>query len=642
MTTAERIRLFAARRRTKYVGTARLVWTVSFAAFFLLGAAWALAMPYDGPPDELQHVTRAYGVAAGQIYAGPANSRVRTAQSLVPRGNGCFRWKTDVTARCQHTPGADPKTRHVRVSTKSNAAGYDPSYYLFVGPVLYLWPDLRGIVLARLLTDAEISALLASAVAIAWSSRNRWLVVGIAVSVTPVVVNLMGAVNPAGVEIGAAVAFWVSLLDLMDAGPVRPSVVAVVLWSGSVLAVTRGFGVGWLVVAAAVCAIGVGAARLRTLWKTRGIRWAAAGVGCAVAAASAWDALAGANFDLTDASSPKASMIQIIVQELWLRVPYYLEGTVRLTSYGDILVPQAVSVVWFAVLGLVVLGGFWLGTTRARIQIAAIVGVSLFMLVVTDADAVRQGFWFSQGRYALPLLVGAPLIAALQLGRCAELGAARLASLLRLIAVALLPLQPVALWSSMLRFQRGYPATGRLPLNALTGSWLPPLGPLLPLALMAAGLAALAWGLWGPVRVDGVVLRFVLVGALVYAIDVSILWALHVLAGLPLALATTLAFCCAFGANLGLNRIFTFAAPGPVGRQGARLLATAGLNYVSTLVIVVGLSYLWDAFLVSKTITTGLNAVFNFALYRRWVFAASPQVPAPRPQTVAAESAEVG
>lgn len=622
-------RLPATGRPRKGVGGIRLVWALSFTAFFLLGAAWALAMPYDGPPDELQHVTRAYAVASGQIYAGPANSRVRTAKSLVPRGAGCFRWHTAVTAHCQRTPGADAKAQHVRVAFKSDASGYDPSYYLFVGPVLHVWPNMKGIILARLATDAEISALLASAAAIAWNSRNRWLLAGIAVSITPVVVNLMGAVNPAGVEIGAAVALWVSLLDLAEPGPVRPPVVAVALWSGAVLALTRGFGVGWLAVTAMVCAFGAGRARLRSLWRERLVRWAVLGVGCASAAALAWDALAGPNFDLTGAGLPKMHLKQILAGELWVRLPYYLEGTVRLTSYGDIPVPPTVSLIWFGMLGLVVFGGFWLGTSRARAQIAATVGISMFMLVITDANAVRQGFWFSQGRYALPLLVGAALIGSLHLGRSAALAPDRAESLLRLIAVALLPLQLVALWSSMLRFQSGYPNGPRLPLNVFAGSWRPPFGALLPLVLMLGGLALLAWGLWGRYRVDGVVFRFALVGATVYAIDLSALWVLHARAALPLGVATTLAFCCAFGANLALNRTFTFAARGPVKRQGTRLLATAGLNYASTFVIVVGLAHFWDAYLVSKTIATVLNAGFNFVAYRRWVFAARAGVPAP-------------
>jgi putative flippase GtrA len=98
------------------------------------------------------------------------------------------------------------------------------------------------------------------------------------------------------------------------------------------------------------------------------------------------------------------------------------------------------------------------------------------------------------------------------------------------------------------------------------------------------------------------------------------LWALHSGAGLPLAVATTLAFCCAFAANLTLNRVFTFRVAGPVARQGARLLILSGVNYVSTLVIVLGLSHVWSAYLVSKTIATALNAVLNFVVYRRWVF----------------------
>ena len=79
-------------------GSVRRVWLVSFLAFFLLGAGWALAMPYDGPPDELQHATRAYAVASGQIYAGPANAKVRTAKSLVPRRAGSSCWAASGSA----------------------------------------------------------------------------------------------------------------------------------------------------------------------------------------------------------------------------------------------------------------------------------------------------------------------------------------------------------------------------------------------------------------------------------------------------------------------------------------------------------------------------------------------------------------
>lgn len=614
-------------------GSVRLVWAVAFTAFFLLGAAWSLAMPYDGPADEMQHVTRAYGIASGQIYAGPADSKVRTVKSLVPHGTACFRWNTTVSAKCQQTPGANVKSQHTRTSYKSGASGYDPSYYLLVGPVLHVWPTMKGIVLDRLITDAEISALLASAVAIAWGSgRNRWLIAGIAVCVTPVVVNLMGSVNPAGVEIGAAIAFWVSLLDLVGTGPVRRPAVALLLCSGALLAVTRGGGVGWLGITLLICVFGASRERLGTLWRMRGVRFALVGLGCACAVACAWDLVAGPNFDMTGATSARdSSPAQLAAHELWYRLPDYLDGTVRLTSYGDIPVPGWVSQIWFGFVGLLVVGGVWLGGIRARIQIGAAICFPLAMLVVTDANAMRQGFYFSQGRYALPLLVGAPLIGALELGRSGALGGERARTLLRWMAAALLPLQLVALWVSMLRFQTGFPQNGVLPLNPLKGTWLPPLGPAVPLALMVIGLALLAWCMWLPLRIEGTVLRFGAVGALVAAIDIAALWVLHAEAGLPLAAATTLAFCCAFVVNLTLNRIFTFRASGSMGRQGARLLVLCGLNYVTTLAIVVGLSHIWSAYLASKMIATVFNAAFNYFAYRRWVFAHMAEVPVPAP-----------
>ncbi|MBR7828506.1 DUF2142 domain-containing protein [Actinospica sp. MGRD01-02] len=506
---------FAARRVVARMGAARLVWAVAFTAFFLIGAAWSLAMPYDGPADEMQHVTRAYGVASGQIFAGPADSKVYTAKSLVPHGTACFRWNLQASAKCQQTPGANVQSQHEHTRYISGASGYDPSYYLLVGPVIHIWPTMKGIVLARLITDAEISALLASAVAVAWSGGRRlWFIAGIAVGVTPAVVNLMGAVNPAGVEIGAAIAYWVSLLDLTAHGPVRRPVVALMCCSGALLAVTRGFGVGWLAAITVICVFNADREKLRALWRSRGMRLALAGVACACAIALAWDELAGPNFDLAGATTaPNTPPVQLAAQELWNRLPGYIDGMTRLTSYGDIPIPGVVSQIWLAFLGVILVGGLWLGSVRAKIQIGGTIVIAFAMLMITDASALRQGFYFSQGRYALPLLAGAPMIAAIELGRSGALGAERARTLLRWMAAVLLPLQFVALWVSMLRFERGFPADNVLPLNPLTEKWVPPLGPVVPLALMAVGLIVFAVCMWRPVLSSAAV-RLTAVGAL--------------------------------------------------------------------------------------------------------------------------------
>lgn len=124
--------------------------------------------------------------------------------------------------------------------------------------------------------------------------------------------------------------------------------------------------------------------------------------------------------------------------------------------------------------------------------------------------------------------------------------------------------------------------------------------------------------------------RFVATGAVVYVVDAGTLWLLHAKVGLGLGLATTLAFCAAFVVNFTMSRFFTFKADGPVGPQAAKLLVLVGINYVSTMVIVLALSHVWSAFLLSKTIATAVNAVFNFFTYRHWAFATpAPAAAAP-------------
>lgn len=123
------------------------------------------------------------------------------------------------------------------------------------------------------------------------------------------------------------------------------------------------------------------------------------------------------------------------------------------------------------------------------------------------------------------------------------------------------------------------------------------------------------------------VVRFVATGAVVYVVDAGTLWLLHAKAGLGLGLATTLAFCAAFVVNFTMSRVFTFKAAGPVAPQAAKLLILVGVNYVSTMIIVIALSHVWTAFLLSKTIATAVNAVFNFFTYRHWAFA-TPAAPA--------------
>jgi putative flippase GtrA len=126
--------------------------------------------------------------------------------------------------------------------------------------------------------------------------------------------------------------------------------------------------------------------------------------------------------------------------------------------------------------------------------------------------------------------------------------------------------------------------------------------------------------------------RFLVAGVATFMVDIGSLRILHGSFGIALLPATAMAFAIAFLVNFTAARQWAFASTargGNTRRQLQRYLVLVGLNLLSTLVIVVGLSagglnYLW-----AKAIAAGVNAVANFFVYRHWVFATSPVRPGP-------------
>jgi len=114
--------------------------------------------------------------------------------------------------------------------------------------------------------------------------------------------------------------------------------------------------------------------------------------------------------------------------------------------------------------------------------------------------------------------------------------------------------------------------------------------------------------------------RFLLVGALSVGVDTGSLVLLRELAGLPLAVATTLAFGITLVVNFSLNMGFVF---GVRGRLAGRLLRYGALvvaNYLLTLLLVLGIAALGVNYVVGKLIAVAVCALVNFVAYRHWVF----------------------
>ncbi|OLE28753.1 MAG: hypothetical protein AUG49_01420 [Catenulispora sp. 13_1_20CM_3_70_7] len=456
---------------------------VAFLGFFLLGAAWSAAMPYDGSPDELRHVVRAYGVLDGQI-ASRADAHITVPQSLVPTGAGdsddasCMRWKLDVTAACTGKPAAGDESR--MVVTSSGAANYNPLYYAVIGWPIKLFPDYGGVVAARLVTCLLTSVLIGGAVAVAVRlARGRGALVlgGVLLAVTPVVVDLTGAVNPAGPEIAAAIAVWTSLIAIFLARDDSKWTLALFGVAGGTLAVLRELGIGWffwlrprLAHRGEASAHPAETATIAT--RDTGLRaWLSSGLLFLVGAALLTQLVA--NLPALGASSRldahPATATAFVQAATLARIPLLLVGPVtalllpRLTAAGAVGDLRAV---------------------RATVRTG-----SLAMLVLGSAAGAGLG---ALGPWVLKSFFHATGISAPALVLKAKL--------MRWAAWVLIPAQGIALWITMIRFQHAF--TSRHPnlfflfgqtssVNPFSGQWTPPGAAVPAVVLGVAGIVVL-------------------------------------------------------------------------------------------------------------------------------------------------------
>jgi len=120
--------------------------------------------------------------------------------------------------------------------------------------------------------------------------------------------------------------------------------------------------------------------------------------------------------------------------------------------------------------------------------------------------------------------------------------------------------------------------------------------------------------------VRGALVRFLAVGVLSVIVDTGALVLLREVVGLPLALATTLAFALTLAINFSLNMGFVFGVTGRLAGRLARYGILVVVNYVLTLLLVLGIAGLGVNYVLAKLIAVACCALVNFFAYRHWVF----------------------
>jgi putative flippase GtrA len=116
-------------------------------------------------------------------------------------------------------------------------------------------------------------------------------------------------------------------------------------------------------------------------------------------------------------------------------------------------------------------------------------------------------------------------------------------------------------------------------------------------------------------------LGFCLINGLTFGVDLAILTGLHIGLRLPVPIAVTAAYVCAFALSYVLNRTFNFQSHAPVGPQVAIYVVVVVINY---LVFILGVTSVLAAigvhYQLSRLVAGICEAVYMYCAMRWVVF----------------------
>ncbi len=116
-------------------------------------------------------------------------------------------------------------------------------------------------------------------------------------------------------------------------------------------------------------------------------------------------------------------------------------------------------------------------------------------------------------------------------------------------------------------------------------------------------------------------LGFCLINSFTFGVDLALLYALHGVLQLPVPIAVSAAYACAFALAYVLNRIFNFQSHAPVGPQLGVYVVVVVINYLAFILGLVSLlTYLGVDYRVARVMAGACEAVYMYSMMRWVVF----------------------
>ena len=375
---------------------------------------WTLATPIFAVPDEPTQVIKAAAVARGELVGGRASgpyTAVQVPAGVIGTQYSCFVFQRSVPASCQ-----PPLSQSSRVVDTTTYAGlYPPLYYALVGwPTLLAHGDL-AIYLMRALTALLAALFLAGAFRSAASSRSRLLLGGVALVITPYVLYFGGSVNASGLEMPVAICAWATGLVLFGEEGRLTDRRLILRFTLALAALVEIRGLGPFFGIALVATLGAlfGLRPFVRFLAVRSGRIAAAVVGFSATFCVGWTITIGGLALLGGQWVPAHTATVTVLKLSALRFGQDLFQMVGMFGWWNATyLPRWEYIVWFGMAVGIVAIGLLLVRGRARLVTGGLVVVSAAAPVLIVATEARTKGIVGQGRYWLPLVAGAVLVAA--------------------------------------------------------------------------------------------------------------------------------------------------------------------------------------------------------------------------------------
>lgn len=468
----------------------RRIWWISFVVVAGIGVLWSLSTPLLAAPDEDAHAVKAASVAFDGVWPVGMRLSVPPGYADAVPAKDCLRFHPGEPASCAPPLGDDVSTL---TPAFTQAGPYPPLYYLLVAPPAHVLAPTPALYAMRCLSALVGAALLASAIcSLAVAGSRRWLVIGLALAMTPMVFYLTGVLNPNGMEITAATGVWATLLALLRPGVAVTTTLLLRLGvAATVFAAARPLSPALLVATVAVVTLAAGdRRRLSDLARDTSVRITAAAIGIVVIASVAYVQVAHSLDALIPNLWPSPPSTGDLARAGIGELPGHAHQLVGVMGYNDNPLPWWLVVPWLTLGAALILAALVVGSWRERLALGSLTAFVVLSPTIMALVNGREHGLIWQGRYTLPLAVGAPLLAGWVLGRRVGGHAAAVGRVATAVAVFVAAGQLVAHLQSMTRYVVGLPHGLLDYLDG--GPWRPPLDPWILLA--AALVTSAAYG----------------------------------------------------------------------------------------------------------------------------------------------------